>query len=240
MTGKTYIWRTVGDSRTRSEHADREGKIFRWTNPPEDGHPGEPFGCRCWAEVAEKKQGHTNSLPKGLKQEIITVINAASKQWEKIDFSRHFYFGNGQGVSLSQIGLLGAVVEVAQKIIFDRVKNQVANKAKDTGSGKLNDTFERSYNFQEAAFSLRNATVRGRFQGDVKKEGDLLTIDVVVDYLFDEEFTDPANIREEVFGTSSFQQATDLQLLFTEFGGEAYKITDSWRTKITGSIKSTS
>ena len=46
----TYIWRTVGDNRVRSEHAVRDGKTFSWDNPPDGGHPGEAPNCRCTAE----------------------------------------------------------------------------------------------------------------------------------------------------------------------------------------------
>lgn len=45
-----YIWRTVGDSRVRSEHRDRDGERFAWNDPPDDGHPGEPVNCRCVAD----------------------------------------------------------------------------------------------------------------------------------------------------------------------------------------------
>jgi len=45
-----YIWHTAMDERVRPEHADREGDAFSWDDPPEDGHPGEPINCRCWAE----------------------------------------------------------------------------------------------------------------------------------------------------------------------------------------------
>jgi len=45
-----YIWRTMNDNRVRSEHEDREGRHFTWDAPPEDGHPGEPINCRCYAE----------------------------------------------------------------------------------------------------------------------------------------------------------------------------------------------
>ena len=45
-----YRWRTVGDERVRDEHDDREGEIFDWKNPPDDGHPGEPIQCRCSPE----------------------------------------------------------------------------------------------------------------------------------------------------------------------------------------------
>lgn len=47
---KKYIWRTVQRENVRPEHAEREGKVFSWSNPPEDGHPGEPINCRCYAE----------------------------------------------------------------------------------------------------------------------------------------------------------------------------------------------
>lgn len=47
---KSYVWRTMRDSRVREEHDDREGETFLWSDPPEDGHPGEPVNCRCWAE----------------------------------------------------------------------------------------------------------------------------------------------------------------------------------------------
>ncbi len=46
----SYIWRTAGDARVREEHAAREGKVFDWSAPPSDGHPGEAIQCRCYAE----------------------------------------------------------------------------------------------------------------------------------------------------------------------------------------------
>lgn len=45
-----YRWRTAGDSRVRTAHQLREGQIFRWDRPPNDGHPGQPINCRCYAE----------------------------------------------------------------------------------------------------------------------------------------------------------------------------------------------
>lgn len=48
---KSYIWRGMLDERERAHHVDREGKQFDWDNPPDDGHPGEPILCRCYAEA---------------------------------------------------------------------------------------------------------------------------------------------------------------------------------------------
>lgn len=45
-----YTWRTAQDERVREEHADREGELFKWDDPPEDGHPGFPINCRCTAD----------------------------------------------------------------------------------------------------------------------------------------------------------------------------------------------
>lgn len=45
-----YIWRTMLDERVRDSHQDREGQIFAWNDPPEDGHPQQPILCRCYAE----------------------------------------------------------------------------------------------------------------------------------------------------------------------------------------------
>lgn len=45
----SYIWRGAMDARERAAHVAREGKVFRWDDPPPDGHPGEPVRCRCYA-----------------------------------------------------------------------------------------------------------------------------------------------------------------------------------------------
>jgi SPP1 gp7 family putative phage head morphogenesis protein len=45
-----YQWQTAGDERVRESHAEKDGKVFSWDDPPEDtGHPGEDIQCRCVA-----------------------------------------------------------------------------------------------------------------------------------------------------------------------------------------------
>lgn len=45
---KKYIWSTSGDERVRESHAEKDGQIFEYTNPPADtGHPGHDVNCRC-------------------------------------------------------------------------------------------------------------------------------------------------------------------------------------------------
>jgi len=58
-----YYWDTVGDDRVvgtpggmypvgndvHGDHYERQGQIFRWDDPPHDGHPGHAINCRCRA-----------------------------------------------------------------------------------------------------------------------------------------------------------------------------------------------
>jgi SPP1 gp7 family putative phage head morphogenesis protein len=46
----SYIWRGSLDERERPEHVAREGDVFKWSQPPPDGHPGQAVQCRCSAE----------------------------------------------------------------------------------------------------------------------------------------------------------------------------------------------
>lgn len=45
----SYEWSASGDERVRAKHRERDGKVFRWDSPPDDGHPGIPVQCRCVA-----------------------------------------------------------------------------------------------------------------------------------------------------------------------------------------------
>jgi SPP1 gp7 family putative phage head morphogenesis protein len=45
-----YVWRTRGDGKVRDAHAARSGRLFRWDDVPEGGHPGQDHNCRCVAE----------------------------------------------------------------------------------------------------------------------------------------------------------------------------------------------
>lgn len=44
-----YRWSTSGDERVRDTHRENDGNIFFWNNPPDTGHPGEDYQCRCVA-----------------------------------------------------------------------------------------------------------------------------------------------------------------------------------------------
>lgn len=45
-----YTWSTSKDERVRPTHQAKEGKTFKWSDPPDDtGHPGHDINCRCTA-----------------------------------------------------------------------------------------------------------------------------------------------------------------------------------------------
>jgi SPP1 gp7 family putative phage head morphogenesis protein len=48
----SFIWRGVMDERERDEHVALEGRKFKWSDPPDEGIPGESINCRCSAEPA--------------------------------------------------------------------------------------------------------------------------------------------------------------------------------------------
>ena len=60
-----YVWSTSHDERVRDSHAENDGKVFSWNDPPPTGHPGEDIQCRCVAlpyfdlDAEEKSLGIT-------------------------------------------------------------------------------------------------------------------------------------------------------------------------------------
>lgn len=70
----SYTWRGILDARERPEHVAREGKVFQWSKPPDDGHPGQPIRCRCsaapvlpsWEEMETRITGR--AVPAGTYQ----------------------------------------------------------------------------------------------------------------------------------------------------------------------------
>ncbi len=50
-TGVTsYVWRTSRDEKVRPSHQVLDGKLIQWDNPPDVGHPGADFRCRCTSD----------------------------------------------------------------------------------------------------------------------------------------------------------------------------------------------
>ena len=190
----------------------------------------------CWAEPVKGEA-------EGLKQEVISPLEQSSYKWTDEDFINHWKNGKGRAVTLPEIGWLVDIIWHARQIMFDKVAKQIEHKVREVQSGKFSDTWERSYDFQEVVFSIGDAVIRGRFNGTVKKEGDILHVDALAYYLLDDAFTDPSSVREKILGSSDpdilwDNIIGDAALYVTEAGNDPYDITGTWTTKITGTVKS--
>ena len=56
---RQYVWRSRDDGKVRSSHAHYDDQVFSWDDPPEGGHPGQAFNCRCHAEPYVQDQSAT-------------------------------------------------------------------------------------------------------------------------------------------------------------------------------------
>ncbi|OOF85124.1 phage minor head protein [Rodentibacter ratti] len=144
---KSYIWRGMLDERERERHVEREGKSFNWDEPPEDGHPGEPILCRCYAEAVlpdfDELQGviyadkPVEVLPPVLKE--IRAKNLGKRFEGKINRIYH-HFTNA-GIGISSHGLVRLAGRLDQSIfsiddIIEWVKNTSPNYI-DSRNGRL-------------------------------------------------------------------------------------------------------
>ncbi len=121
----TYVWRIVGDKKTRNTHAAREGRQFRWDDPPEGGHPGEDFGCRCWAEPI------VPMTPKGLRVGLSDLLTAA--ELDAINKSVSPLDVLGVGVAVVKGGrvlLTNSIVRENGKLVFKITREFVGSSAR--------------------------------------------------------------------------------------------------------------
>lgn len=85
---KKYMWSTSGDERVRASHAEKDGQIFEYANPPADtGHPGHDVNCRCVAipvfdEVQAKAQ---ETLSEPVKENLTLSVDKLVEKSQKIE-----------------------------------------------------------------------------------------------------------------------------------------------------------
>ncbi len=101
-----YKWRTRKDIVVRKEHREREGVEFTWDNPPEGGHPGEAYGCRCWAEAFEYEECFEKANPWLLDPasqiQMITALTQGLSEWA-IDREIRLYTAQGGATDLAKV-----------------------------------------------------------------------------------------------------------------------------------------
>lgn len=222
-----YIWRTQRDNRVRSRHAEHEGKIYSWDNPPEGGHPGEDYNCRCWAEA------YTPSITEGAIQKTTSIVDEGLYKWTWEDFVLHFYTGGGKPITLWEIGHLQDAINISEKKIYQKVEAQIATQVRGQGPGDVDYWFENSYSFRAISYPHGQSVVRGHFIGNAIQHEDKYIISGNMYYFFDDEFTDPLDIREYVTGKTSNPAAFDpATIRITDLLGTRFYVMDHWKTRI--------
>lgn len=63
---ENYVWRSMDDEKVRDSHAANDDRVFGWDDPPNTGHPGADYGCRCWAEPTYEEPGMGPIIPTGI------------------------------------------------------------------------------------------------------------------------------------------------------------------------------
>lgn len=88
---KKYMWSTSGDERVRASHAEKDGKIFEYTNPPADtGHPGHDVNCRCVQipvlDDAVKASSNAQEAPsEPIKEDLSLSVDKLVEKSQKIE-----------------------------------------------------------------------------------------------------------------------------------------------------------
>ncbi|MEM7399604.1 MAG: phage minor head protein [Pseudomonadota bacterium] len=221
-----YIWRTRGDGKVRSSHAANDGRIFAWDDPPPTGHPGEDYGCRCWAEPYIPV---AYSAPDTQEFFNITLQDVSDEgpPWGHQDFVRHYFFGEGRTVTVRKTGHLRAVVAEFMRQAGDvptRLPGQIADYARTESGRSFEDSFEAPYNMTDIVFSLGKTNIGGPFKGTRKNNLGLLYLRGTIKFKLDDWFRDPVDIEEHVLQKIGAEGMVPIELP----GATPYRIVDHW------------
>jgi hypothetical protein len=214
----------------RPSHIENNGKLFAWDNPPETGHPGEGYGCRCTAEPYEL------GTSEYANQTISSDINDATPQWNTGKFLDYFRTGGGEAVTLSKTGNLAGLIFYFfyAALVIDRINAQIIDAARKAKFGHFTYGFAGTYQFIGYVFAFGKSVVSGQFVGSVKTQNGMMFIEGSISYQYADEFTDPADLRQMATGSSAL---TPESWQWTELRGTPFSITDTWTTNFKSEAK---
>ena len=126
-----YVWNTQQDARVRGAHSERDGKIFRWDDPPEGGHPSQDFGCRCYARALGIE---------GYWERIKPSVDAFAFEADTLEGSvDHMYLDTEDNVTVG-VGTLLATSDAAAALAFrHRDTDELATEAEMRAEFELID-----------------------------------------------------------------------------------------------------
>jgi len=177
----------------------------------------------------------------------VSGLDPNGLSWSTSDFLWHFYFGGGEGVSLSSIGYLDGVKNVANTsgtggvYRFDAHVTQVANGMSKPYDGTFTDDFNRSYDFSSVKYELGSGVLSGEYSGSMtctpftSMAGGTYTYTGPATITYSDTFTDPLGIINYFYGSSTSSTAPSWLAAAADFGGTAFPISDSWVQTLSGS-----
>ena len=86
-----YTWSTSGDERVRESHAEKDGQVFEYANPPADtGNPGHDYNCRCVAipvldDVVKSSSNAQEAPSEPIKEDLSLSVDKLVEKSQKIE-----------------------------------------------------------------------------------------------------------------------------------------------------------
>ena len=160
--------------------------------------------------------------------------------WGILDFVYHYYFGDGNVVDLSEMGLLAAVKEAANQPVDGgawRFGQQIDDKAKRMApfTGIFSDKFNNSYSFLDASFCIGNAVLSGVYLGNMCSVNGDYAYFGSADIFFSDVFSDPINLLQKTYGSSNPPDAPAWLLAIANLGyGSPFMIQGKWSQYYSG------
>lgn len=241
-----YVWRARDDEKVRPSHGANNGLIFAWDNPPQTGHPGVDFGCRCIAEPYQLED-----------EEFITIdmtnVSDMESAWTSRDFVQRYFHGSGRGVTVRETGHLREVVDAYTRLATRSLQANIARLARENHNGAFSDNFYNTYDMQGIVFSLGDTTIGGNFVGRSSRVANFLSVAGEIAFYLQDEFVDPLDVGVEVVDLGE-TLAENLQRPFEDYlrgraglpprrpqrlgiqTGEPYPISDEWSGAFQGQI----
>ena len=140
-----------------------------------------------------------------------SIVTREKSQWGNFDFSAHYYVGNGQSKTLQSIGLADDIWNIIERNVINRngglldQLDQLAvskiDKTQTSGTAEVTYSTRNTYNFQEASWPIRVATLQTFSIGSVSwvfdSENEIFNYNFTMSssFYFTDIFSDPLNLE---------------------------------------------
>ncbi|MEE6030442.1 phage head morphogenesis protein [Avibacterium paragallinarum] len=188
---KSYIWRGSLDERERLSHVEREGKVFRWDNPPDDGHPGQPILCRCSAEAVLPEFGELESV----------VTSTVSNNLNGFLLPTDLYFPNNHSIKNEKLMNVADKYQAAVKV-EPRITEDISKIISTIGGSLAGLEYRlKSLESLERKVALEILAGLSEYQA-VEKVKDIIRYTVIFD---PDEFVSKYNEIQKVLGEQGYK-----------------------------------